>query len=73
MSLVELQKFLAEELAEVEPQGTFARSFTPLTDGLGLESPKRKEPPVQAKPTPKPAPLTSGACARWTKCATRFS
>lgn len=41
MSLVELQKFLADELAATDSESSFTRAFLPLTDGLGLESPKR--------------------------------
>jgi len=48
-SLVELQRFLAEELEDFEKGGgdqNFNRAFRPLTDGLGLESPRKKEAPL---------------------------
>ncbi len=52
MTLVELQKFLADELAgSVESTEDFSRAFLPLTDGLGLESPPKKEMPVAPRPT----------------------
>lgn len=38
--LFELQDFLEKEVKEASP-GAFYRSFVPLTDGLGLESPDR--------------------------------
>jgi len=66
MSLVELQKFLAGELSNTESDPSFHRSFTPLTDGLGLESPRKPvevfeaAPPVVEKAEeipPPPAPL----------------
>lgn len=62
MSLVELQKFIADELSSTGGDGNFSRSFTPLTDGLGLESPKRREAPAVSTPKkrttlpPPPAP-----------------
>ena len=62
MTLVELQKFLADELASSDSSATFQRSFLPLTDGLGLESPRAREavfappPPKPTKPPPAPAP-----------------
>ncbi len=54
MTLVELQKFLAEELASVDGDTSFNRAFMPLTDGLGLISPVKKEAPAPAKPVPPP-------------------
>lgn len=51
MSLVDLQKFLAGELANTESDPSFHRAFTPLTDGLGLESPKQ---PVESFAPPPP-------------------
>lgn len=62
MTLVELQKFLADELASSDSTATFQRAFLPLTDGLGLESPRPRETvfaplPKPPKPeTQKPAP-----------------
>ena len=57
MTLVELQKFLAEELAEVDGDSSFSRAFLPLTDGLGLTSPLKKEaPPAKPMPPHIPAP-----------------
>jgi len=42
--LVELQRFLAQELEELEiAPAAFQKAFRPLTDGLGLETPKRRE------------------------------
>jgi hypothetical protein len=49
-AILELQKMIAEELDLSAEERSFSRSFTPLTDGLGLESPKKKE-----FPTPPPA------------------
>src|SRR5688572_27017686 len=52
-SLVELQKFLSEELASSGKAPDFSRSFRPLTDGLGLESPdpaKKVVPPAPTRP-----------------------
>ncbi len=50
LTLVELQKFLVDELAESSPSSTFQRAFQPLTDGLGLESPpERQKPPSPAR------------------------
>lgn len=38
-TLVDLQRFLAEELAQGGEQGVdFSRAFTPLTDGLGIQT-----------------------------------
>lgn len=66
--LAELQQYLTSVLPE-EAAGDFRQSFKPITDGLGLESPKRMEAiftppttPVPAKPqveAPKAAPLVS--------------
>ncbi len=53
MSLVDLQKFLANELAD-ESDPSFHRAFTPLTDGLGLESPKKREDLFAEAPLPDP-------------------
>lgn len=50
-SLKEFQAFLGDLLQE-EGQATTAGNLKPLTDGLGLESPKRPQPPVEAKPAP---------------------
>lgn len=44
MSVIELQKFLADELASTDSETSFARAFVPITEGLGLESPKRTSP-----------------------------
>ncbi len=49
MSLVELQKFLADELEDAGGESHFGRAFRPLTDGLGLAGQPKKEAPVQAK------------------------
>lgn len=58
--LFELQDFLEKEVKEATP-GAFYRSFVPLTDGLGLESPEhasefapapKTEMPVFTPPTP---------------------
>lgn len=59
MSVVDLQKFLANELSETESDPTFHRAFTPLTDGLGLESPRKQEaifnaPELEPEPAPPP-------------------
>src|SRR3954447_24705680 len=48
-SLVDLQKFIADELGTSSTSPDFGRSFRPLTDGLGLESP---DPAKNPKPTP---------------------
>lgn len=53
-SLVELQKFIADELGTSSTSSDFGRSFRPLTDGLGLESP---DPSKHPKPTPIDARL----------------
>jgi len=58
MSLVDLQKFLAGELANTESDPSFHRSFTPLTDGLGLESPKQPAEKFVPPPAP-PAPVVA--------------
>jgi uncharacterized RDD family membrane protein YckC len=51
MTLVELQRFLADELAgSVESTEDFSRAFLPLTDGLGLESPAKREAPAAPRP-----------------------
>ncbi len=42
-SVNELQAFLKDELGESE-EALISRAFTPITDGLGLESPKRPDP-----------------------------
>jgi|GEM_PF-1388613 len=56
MSLVDLQRFLAEELADsVDITTDFSRSFTPLTDGLGIHSMKiRPAEPLQRFPSELP-------------------
>lgn len=62
--LFELQDFLEKEVKEANP-GAFYRSFVPLTEGLGLESPERSNeaerlaaeappPPIQHKIERKP-------------------
>lgn len=61
MTLVELQKFLADELASSEGGENYSRAFLPLTDGLGLDSPIRKTEPFAPeakvpKATPPPVP-----------------
>ncbi len=48
-SLVDLQKFIADELGTANSSPDFGRSFRPLTDGLGLESP---DPTKRPQPTP---------------------
>lgn len=48
--ILELQELFAQELGEASDQLNLSRSFMPLTNGLGLESPKKKEvPPIAAK------------------------
>lgn len=42
-SILELQEFLKDELAE-SSELLISRAFTPITDGLGLESPQKREP-----------------------------
>lgn len=56
MSLVDLQRFLAEELVDsVDITTDFSRSFTPLTDGLGIHSMKiRPAEPLQRFPSELP-------------------
>ncbi len=52
-SLVELQKFISDELGAPGASADFSRSFRPLTDGLGLESPdpkKKLDPPKPTRP-----------------------
>ncbi len=52
-SLVELQKFISDELGSPGGATDFSRSFRPLTDGLGLESPdpkKKIDPPKPTRP-----------------------
>ena len=57
-SLAELQRFLSEELEDLESTpGNFQRAFRPLTDGLGLESPKRAEEAVRPIPLPDTSDL----------------
>ena len=61
MSLAELQKFLADEITKAGGS-KFDRAFTPITDGLGLESPReqaRKAPltfPTQPAALPETKP-----------------
>lgn len=44
-TLVDLQKFLAEELTEGAQKGVdFTRAFTPLTDGLGIHGSAKPQP-----------------------------
>ncbi len=49
LSLVELQKFIADELGTPGDMPDFSRSFRPLTDGLGLESPDPAKRPKISK------------------------
>lgn len=60
MGLVELQKFLADELSEVDPDAEFSRSFLPLTPGLGLaKTPAEKAgPDRQARGRKEPRTFT---------------
>lgn len=64
-TLVDLQKFLAEELAQGAEQGVdLSRAFTPLTDGLGIHPSHKPAPAGAAKAgepvfvAPSPAPVT---------------
>lgn len=50
-TLFELQDFLESEVKDASP-GAFYRSFVPLTDGLGLESPKHPTPSFEQRITP---------------------
>lgn len=50
MPILELRRFLADELDGSPVDGDFGRSFTPLTDGLGI-----------APPAPKPAEVATKA------------
>lgn len=52
-ALFDLQDFLEKEVQDATP-GTFYRSFVPLTDGLGLESPKHASTPQETAPPPPP-------------------
>ncbi len=52
-SLNELQKFLIDELSPTDNQVSMERAFTPITTGLGLESPHRTSPPVPPTPATK--------------------
>ena len=58
VSLLELQKFISDELSQFEGSGKFGRAFTPLTHGLGLESPeepkKVTQPEVKRTPARRP-------------------
>lgn len=45
-AIIELQQMIAEELEDSQNEGPFSRAFMPLTNGLGLESPKKGEVPV---------------------------
>ncbi len=56
VALLELRELIASELDQGEQPETGQRSFRPLTDGLGLESPKRKEAPVVVPPPTRPLP-----------------
>lgn len=48
MTLIDLQRFLAEELKDsLGPEEDFSRSFVPINDGLGLEAPPKKPAPPQ--------------------------
>jgi uncharacterized RDD family membrane protein YckC len=71
VAILELQQLIAEELdlsAEAYDPRAFTRAFIPLTDGLGLESPKVKEVPAppsvreiikaSKKPVPEPEVTT---------------
>jgi uncharacterized RDD family membrane protein YckC len=54
VALLELRELVASELDDLASQDQLKRTFRPLTDGLGLESPKRKEiPPEPVRPTPR--------------------
>lgn len=58
MSLVELQKFLADELAQAGGESHFGRAFRPLTDGLGIGAAAKKPVPQAPAPPPK-APVVA--------------
>lgn len=55
----ELKKIIEEELGELDKWDDYAQAFQPLTDGLGLESPRKKEtvfsPPPAAQAAPAPS------------------
>ncbi len=55
VALLELRELIASELDQADVAEKGQRSFRPLTDGLGLESPKKKE-VAQVTPPTKPLP-----------------
>lgn len=56
MSLVDLQKFLADELSEIDGESHFGRAFRPLTDGLGIGAPPPPKKPAAQPPMPRRQP-----------------
>lgn len=61
VALLELRELLASELDRAEGPDPVQRAFQPITDGLGLESPRRQmplTPPKVMKPTPPPPVAT---------------
>ncbi|MEZ4752304.1 MAG: RDD family protein [Bdellovibrionota bacterium] len=52
----ELKKVIEEELGHADRWDDYSNAFSPLTDGLGLESPKKKEVPVSAAPAGRQEP-----------------
>ena len=56
VALLELRELLAGELDRGEGTDPVQRTFQPITDGLGLESPKRREGRSAPKPLPPPPP-----------------
>lgn len=54
-ALLDLQEFFEKELSGADARAT-SRVFVPLTDGLGLESPKQKDAAFQVE-VPKPPPI----------------
>lgn len=62
--LADLKKFLSEELGDSYQSAGMDRAFQPLTDGLGLESPKRKSGSVAATESVVTAAVESPATAK---------
>jgi RDD family len=69
MALLELRELLATELDVVEGTDSVQRVFRPLTDGLGLESPRKREGSL-AKPAASVAARKPAAEPQRSKVAT---
>ena len=62
----ELRKLVEDEIGQENRQGATSFAFTPLTDGLGLNSPRKREPSpgenmAPPQPVSRPSDLSGGA------------